>query len=634
MGRYAVTIVSPPGYVHASAFIEVAETLLHGLRALGHDAVLTDDPRPPGRRPIILGANLLARGNQKPARDAILYNLEQIDEGSSWLTPGFLALLGRHEVWDYSPRNAARYAALGLPPPRVVPIGYVPQLTRIPPAPAEDLDVLFYGSTNPRRQQILDALRARGLRVEAVFGVYGEARDQLIARAKVVLNVHYYEAKVFEIVRVSYLLANRRCVVSERGADPEEERALEQGVAFAPYEELVEACARLAADPAARARLAAAGHELMARRDAAGYLREVVGEAAPASPAPTPKTHAAPAAARSPSMIPLTPPLSLEDVLSMVAPAGKRILDVACGDGELGAHLLKNGAEQVVGLDPCARGLARARLTAVYGASPDGAPALPYPEGYFDVVLVEDLSRLLVPAQSLQHLTRWLAGSGRVVVVAPNVGHEAALTALLQQGRLPAEAGARPLTVGAALDLLAQAGLEVEEEAVVQRTEPGEAAPELGRVAALLGGDPAQLADSLTLVRAVLAARPRQPQGGRAGTLADPWAGSRSVKVLVAPQTGRADWEGVVAELARSLAGNPDVTLGVAVPAALLDPPPAGLQAATEGLSLDLLLTEAPQDAAGWQRLLGGASTYLALEPQPLLEAFAALAGVPVQRQG
>ena len=47
-----------------------------------------------------------------------------------------------------------------------------------------------------------------------------------IARSKIVLNLHQYDAQVFEIVRVSYLLANRRAVVSERGANPTEDRDL------------------------------------------------------------------------------------------------------------------------------------------------------------------------------------------------------------------------------------------------------------------------------------------------------------------------------------------------------------------------------------------------------------------------
>jgi hypothetical protein len=41
-----------------------------------------------------------------------------------------------------------------------MPVGYVPELERIRPAPAEDIDVLFFGSVNDRRQRVLDQLRA------------------------------------------------------------------------------------------------------------------------------------------------------------------------------------------------------------------------------------------------------------------------------------------------------------------------------------------------------------------------------------------------------------------------------------------------------------------------------------------
>ena len=84
----------------------------------------------------------------------------------------------------------------------------MPELTRIDRRRDPDLDVLFFGSLNPRRIAVIESLRAAGLRAEAVFGVYGEPRDDLIARAEAILNVHYYEAKVLEMVRLSYLLAN------------------------------------------------------------------------------------------------------------------------------------------------------------------------------------------------------------------------------------------------------------------------------------------------------------------------------------------------------------------------------------------------------------------------------------------
>jgi hypothetical protein len=275
--RFAVTIVSPRGYPHAEGFREVAEALHHGLEALGHDSVLGTDLGLRGRQHLVLGANLLAAAGQKPPPGAILYNLEQVQEGSPWFERELLELYRRFPVWDYSRRNVEALARLGLPRPRLVPVGFVPELCRIAPA-QEDIDVLFYGSVNERRRAVLQELSRRGARVHAAFGVYGAERDRLVARSRLVLNVHYYEAKVFEIVRVSYLLANRRAVVSETGCDPAEEQGLAGAVAFAPYSGLVDACLDLLGDPEGRRRLGEAGLAAMQARPQPEYLRAALAE--------------------------------------------------------------------------------------------------------------------------------------------------------------------------------------------------------------------------------------------------------------------------------------------------------------------------------------------------------------------
>jgi SAM-dependent methyltransferase len=329
-----------------------------------------------------------------------------------------------------------------------------------------------------------------------------------------------------------------------------------------------------------------------------------------------------------------TPPLAVDDVVSLAAPAGKRVLDLGCGDGALGAALLAKGAAEVVGLDACARGLTRSRLTAVFRLSPDGAPELPYPDRYFDLLVVEDLSALAAPAPTLTHLRRWLADEGRVVVVAHNATHEAALVSLLGEGRWPAAAGARPMAVEAALAAIKAAGLVLEEEMIAVRTEPSQAAAVLQQLAEALGAPGPRVADGLTLVRAILAARPADRAGAGAAALPDPWSGSRPVKVLLAPDLEAAadGWLQALEGLARGLSGNAGVTLGVALPLPLLSDPPAALKAAVEGAEVDLLLTEAPADAAGWARLLAGASTWVVTGARPDLTATARWVGVDLEQ--
>jgi hypothetical protein len=276
--KFAVTVVSPPGYVHSGAFNEVAETIHYALRSLGHDSVLTTEGALPERQHIVLGSNLLPDYPLPLARNAILYNLEQVAVGSSWFRPDLIDIFRRHVLWDYSKKNAAALDALGVHVAHVVPIGYVKELTRLQPAPERDMDVLFFGSINPRRQEIIDRMTAAGLRVGAAFGIYGKERDALIGRAKLLLNVHFYDAKVLEMVRISYLLANRCAVLSERSSDPAEDDTLAEGVAFADYQHLPQRARELIDAPDERERLARRGFEIMSARPAAEYLRAALAQ--------------------------------------------------------------------------------------------------------------------------------------------------------------------------------------------------------------------------------------------------------------------------------------------------------------------------------------------------------------------
>lgn len=271
--KFAVTVVSPPGYIHSAAFIEVAETLHYALLSLGHDCILTSEGQLPGRQHIVLGSNLLPQYALPLASDAILYNLEQVQRDSSWISPGQIEIFRRHVLWDYSYQNVAALAEFGIRVSQVVPIGYVSELTRIERVAEPDIDVLFFGSMCPRRQVVIDRMRTLGLKVEALFGIYGRERDAFVSRAKLLLNVHYYEAKVLEMVRISYLLANHCAVLSERSSDPAEDATLAQGIAFADYHELSRVARELIDTPNERERLSRCGFELIRSRSVAEYLR-------------------------------------------------------------------------------------------------------------------------------------------------------------------------------------------------------------------------------------------------------------------------------------------------------------------------------------------------------------------------
>lgn len=287
--QYTIWIVTPPNYKHSRCFEEVAMSLNAALVALGHECRTVTSSFECRGRTIVLGGHLLGdMPFQDLPRDMVIYNLEQISKGSPWLTTDYLRLLkGKHpgillkhnarrfELWDYCRGNVEALAQMGIEA-KLVPIGYMPCLTRIENAAVLDIDVLHIGSVNDRRERVLRDLAARGVIVRQLFGEYGVARDASIARAKIVLNMHFYPAKIFEIVRCSYLMANRKSIVSEIGNDAESESRFYDGIAFVGYESLADQCERLLQNDVQREELAKKGFNIFSGMSQIDYLKGVV----------------------------------------------------------------------------------------------------------------------------------------------------------------------------------------------------------------------------------------------------------------------------------------------------------------------------------------------------------------------
>jgi len=254
-----------------SCFGEIGETVAYGLGELGHSVAVTDYIDNCAVN-IVLGSNL-APPDQIPD-GTILYNFEQL--GGYRFQPGFLDLARRCIVWDYSTRNVQIWKAHGVDAV-YVPLGYVPQITRIQPAPVQDVDVLFYGILNDHRREILEQVARRGLKLRVlVASVSNRMRDNLISRAKVVLNMHYYETRLFEIARVSYLLANSKCVVSEHSADEDDYEYLKGGILLSSVEGIADICLSMVQNRERRQRWEHAGFERFSANRESQILAPVV----------------------------------------------------------------------------------------------------------------------------------------------------------------------------------------------------------------------------------------------------------------------------------------------------------------------------------------------------------------------
>lgn len=265
MMQFHVCLIQPEGYVHSGAFYELAELIALGLRDLGYPCAVELNGIDPDARNILIGCHLLDPAQQQQLRpDTIILNTEQLPRNDSPIVPLILNWARRFEVWDYSAVNRDWLKENGAPRVHLLGIGFHPGLLRIA-KDEEDIDVLFYGSLNDRRIAVLQGLQQAGLVVKHLFGVYGQERDGWISRAKVVLNMHYHDAKIFEIVRVHYLMNNAKAVVCEVGPDTLVDPQFLGGFHAASYERLVSACLLMCADTAQRSALERQAIETISR---------------------------------------------------------------------------------------------------------------------------------------------------------------------------------------------------------------------------------------------------------------------------------------------------------------------------------------------------------------------------------
>jgi hypothetical protein len=231
---------------HRQIFDELIELLTDCFEQLGLSVKTTTKRFDADRLNLLVGHTAFLREREfniirQSLGKYVVFQMETLDP-RALVGPDFasyLEILARaDQVWDYSANNLPVLKAHGCKDVHYIPLGYSQRLERVPPAASKDIDILFYGFGNERRNFILDKLRQRGAAVESIFRVYGSQRDQFIARSKIVLNLHQFDVSHLEQVRLSYLLNNRSFVISETSDD----NPYGQGVIYAPYDQIVECC--------------------------------------------------------------------------------------------------------------------------------------------------------------------------------------------------------------------------------------------------------------------------------------------------------------------------------------------------------------------------------------------------------
>ena len=211
-----LAIIQPDGYVHSLGFLDQAQYFRHMFRRLGARVTMGKNRLREDAVNFVFGAHLGFASDWTDRHACVFVNLEQLGEGGAAVSPDYLNLLRRSAVVDYDAANVPAYAQDVTDVP-IFTFGYGAYLDQ-PTLPLEQrpIDLLFFGSMNPRRKAFIAQVEAAGLNV-AMFdaAIYGPERDHFIRQAKAVLNCHFYESNRFEQARAFHCLSLGTPVISE-----------------------------------------------------------------------------------------------------------------------------------------------------------------------------------------------------------------------------------------------------------------------------------------------------------------------------------------------------------------------------------------------------------------------------------
>lgn len=122
------------------------------------------------------------------------------------------------------------------------------------------------------------------------------------------------------------------------------------------------------------------------------------------------------------------------EIVEMIPPDCKTLLDVGCGNGVLGEYLKKNGVEKICGIEIVEKA-ARNAISVLDEVLIGNIETmdLPFEHGSFDCIVCADvLEHLIDPWGALKKLKNLLKPGGCLVASVPNVGFHRVVRNLLK----------------------------------------------------------------------------------------------------------------------------------------------------------------------------------------------------------
>jgi hypothetical protein len=275
-----VRIVPDNGfYVHAQVFHEIEAAVFFALQALGNEVTNSVNEFKKDSRNIVFGMHHCPVDivRHDIPKDTIIYSLEQMKDSPECVR--WCRKYRNLEVWDYSMRNVEVLKQAGVKNIKHFKIGYVPEISYFERNKPEDrdIDILAYMSPSPRRVKILEQFeRNPNINFKHIQSVYGDERDDLIKRAKLVINLHNSDNRIFEMVRVTHLIQNGVPVLSEVNPDTDFPEYMKGTVFASTYNRFVDTAYKIIKNPEKLDEQAVNGLEIFKKFPMTEFLKEVL----------------------------------------------------------------------------------------------------------------------------------------------------------------------------------------------------------------------------------------------------------------------------------------------------------------------------------------------------------------------
>jgi len=158
-----------------------------------------------------------------PSNKYFFYQLEQFDKSNSPHIKNSLVLdlmnKSKH-IFDYSTVNLEYYTIAPFNLPKHQFSHLIPAIPDIDNNNnKKDIDVLFVGGLNSRRQQILSIIKQSNINLIVPKNCFGNHLSNLISRSKIFLNIRFSDSKILETCRLhEALMSTNTFIVSENPA--------------------------------------------------------------------------------------------------------------------------------------------------------------------------------------------------------------------------------------------------------------------------------------------------------------------------------------------------------------------------------------------------------------------------------